>query len=296
MNSITATTWENPATPAAVAKLRAEPGFAEAMCASALSLTEMYQGGHLLNWLMDDRARLLFGYLTLYLHYTRDPADPTSGLTPTRMKIMSAEHEICSGGRVTAMLSLMRFGGYLAPDASTDGRQRRLVPTSKLLDMLCARWRVHFSAMAPLMPDGAAMLAALDYPGFGPRFIVSISERFLAGFRFLTHVPALGLFAERNAGILILASLLTSGDPDDTMPPQRAVSMSISALARRFSVSRPHVLKLIRDAAADGLIERTGQNGDHVVIQRRLADAAQNFFATMFLLFADCARGAMRGL
>jgi DNA-binding MarR family transcriptional regulator len=294
MNSITARTWKNPATPEGIAALRALPGFAGAMRASALSLTEMYQGGHLLNWLMDDRARLLFGYLTLYLHYTRDPAEPTSGLTPTRMKVMSAEHEICSAGRVTAMLSLMRFGGYLAPDTSTDGRQRRLVPTEKLLDMLRARWRVHFGAMAPLLPDGAALLAALDDAGFGPRFIGSISERFLAGFRFLTHVPALGLFAERNAGILILASLLTSGDLDDTMQPKRAVPMSISALARRFSVSRPHVLKLIRDAVADGLIERTGQDGDHVIIQRRLAEAAQNFFAAMYLLFADCARDAMQ--
>jgi DNA-binding MarR family transcriptional regulator len=188
------------------------------------------------------------------------------------------------------MLSLMRFGGYLAPDASADGRQRRLVPTGKLLDMLRERWRVHFGAMAPLMPDGDAMVAALDDPHFGPRLVVGLSERFLAGFRFLTHAPNLGLFAERNAGILILASLLTSGAPGDTMPPQRAVPISISALARRFKVSRPHVLKLIRDAAAADLIERTGQDGDRVVIQPRLADAAQNFFATMFLLFADCAR------
>jgi DNA-binding MarR family transcriptional regulator len=294
MNFLAASTWEDPAAPATVAQLRRQPGFADAMRASAASLTEMYQGGHLLNWLMDDRARLLFGYLTLYLHYTRDPADPTSGLTPTRMKIMSAEQGICSSGRATAMLSLMRFGGYLAPEVSADGRQRRLVPTGRLLDMLQARWRVHFGAMAPLLPDGNAMLAALSEPDFGPRLVVGISKRFLAGFRFLTYAPDLGLFAERNAGMLILASLLTSGGPDDAMPPQRAVPISISALARRFKVSRPHVLKLIRDAAAEGLIERTGQDGDHVVIRPRLAEAAQNFFATMFLLFADCAREALR--
>jgi len=293
MGSIAATTWEDPAAPAAVAQLRLQPGFADAMRASAASLTDMYQGGHLLNWLMDDRARLLFGYLTLYLHYTRDAADPTSGLTPTRMKIMSAEQGICSSGRTTAMLSLMRFGGYLAPEVSADGRQRRLVPTGKLLDMLQARWRVHFGAMAPLLLDGNALVAALDGPAFGPRLVVGMSERFLAGFRFLTHAPDLGLFAERNAGMLILASLLTAGDPDDTMPPQRAVPISISALARQFKVSRPHVLKLIQDAAADGLIERTGQNGDHVVITSRLAEAAQSFFATMYLLFADCAREAL---
>ncbi|MDI1344715.1 MAG: hypothetical protein PSV22_11525 [Pseudolabrys sp.] len=294
MSLITARTWKNPATPEEIGALRAEPGFAGAMRTSAASLTEMYQGGHLLNWLMDDRARLLFGYLTLYLHYTRDPADPTSGLTPTRMKIMSAEQGICSSGRTTAMLSLMRFGGYLAPDVSADGRQRRLVPTGKLLDMLQARWRVHFGAMAPLVPDGDAMMTALSEPDFGPRLVVGISKRFLAGFRFLTHAPDLGLFAERNAGMLILASLLTAGEPGDAMPPQRPVPISISALARRFSVSRPHVLKLIRDAAAAGLITRIGADGDHIMIQPRLADAAQNFFATMYLLFADCARDALR--
>lgn len=293
MSLTTAKTWKNPATPEGIVALRAQPGFAGAMRISATSLTEMYQGGHLLNWLMDDRARLLFGYLTLYLHYTRDPADPTSGLTPTRMKMMAAEQGICSSGRTTAMLSLMRFGGYLAPDVSADGRQRRLVPTGKLLDMLQARWRVHFGAMAPLMPDGNAMLAALGEPDFGPCLVIGISKRFLAGFRFLTHAPDLGLFAERNAGMLILASLLTSGAADDTMPPQRAVPISISALARRFKVSRPHVLKLISDAAAVGLIERTGVDSDRVLIKPRLAEAAQNFFATMYLLFADCAREAL---
>jgi hypothetical protein len=294
MSFVTVNTWKSPATPEAIAALRAQPGFAGAMRASALSLTEMYQGSHLLNWLMDDRARLLFGYLTLYLHYTRDPADPSSGVTPTRMKIMSAKQGICSPGRVTAMLSLMRFGGYLEADSSADRRQRRLVPTDKLLDMLRARWRVHFGAMAPLMPDGAAMVAALADRDFGQRLIVGISERFLAGFRFLTQAPGLGLFAERNAGMLILASLLTAGESDDTMPPQRAVPISISALARRFSVSRPHVLKLIRDAATAGLIERTGADGGYVIIQPLLADAAQNFFATMYLIFADCAREALR--
>jgi DNA-binding GntR family transcriptional regulator len=92
--------------------------------------------------------------------------------------------------------------------------------------------------------------------------------------------------------MLILASLLTASEAGDTMPPQRPVPVSISALARRFSVSRPHVLKLIRDAATEGLIERAGPNGDRVVIRPRLSEAAQNFFATMYLLFADCARDA----
>ena len=291
--ALKASLTSDPATPAAVAALRAQPGFGATMRASATGLVAMYEGNHLLNRLMDDRARVLFGYLTFYLHFSRDPADPASGLTPTRMKLMAAEHDICSAGRTTAMLSLMRLAGYLAADESVDRRQRRLVATDRLLDLLRARWRVHFAAMAPLFPDGEAMLAGLPDPSFTRALVIIMAERFLAGFRFLSHAPGLGLFGERNGGMLILASLLIAGADDDTMPPSRPVPLSISALARRFAVSRPHVIKMLRDAGADGSIERSGPGGESIVLSPSLAQAAQNFFATMFLFFADSARQAM---
>lgn len=285
----------NPATSEAIATLRAHPGFAQAMRASAAGAASMYQGGHLLNWLMDDRARLVFGYFALYLHFTRDPADPTSGLTPTRMKALCTEQHICSPGRAGAMLSLMRFAGYIEPDVQgADRRQRHFVATERLINLLHARWRVHYRAVAPLLPDGAAMVAALDDPAFVRRLILAMAKRFLSGFRFLAHGPGLGLFGERSGGMLILATLVSSGEADDTVPPSRPVPISISALARRFAVSRPHVLKLIQDASDSGLIQRTGADGAHVIIKPPFAEAAQNLFAAAFLFLADCAREAMR--
>jgi DNA-binding MarR family transcriptional regulator len=285
----------DPATPEAIAALRAQPGFDRAIRTSAAGLIAMYQGGHLLNWLMDDRGRLLFAYIALYLDVSRDPADPSSGLTPTRMRALVAEHDICSPGRATAMLSLMRFGGYLAPDIDVaDRRQRRLVATDKLRYLLRERWRLHFNAMAPLLPDGAAIVAALDDPAVARGLVVSMVERFRAGFRFISHAPGLGLFGERNAGLFVLMSLITAGEVDDSVPPSRPVPISMAALARRFRVSRPHVLKLIRDAADDGFIERSAHDANRVVIRAPLAEATQVFFATMYLFFADCAREAMR--
>lgn len=255
----------------------------------------MYQGGHLLNWLMDDRGRMLFGYVALYLHLSRDPADPTSGLTPTRMKAMCSELDICSPGRAAAMLSLMRFAGYLTPDIQVvDRRQRRLLATEKLFDLLRTRWRLHFSAMAPLMPDGQAMLAALGDKAVEAAFVAAMVRHFRAGFRLVHSAPGLGLFGERNAGMLILSSLIASGEEDDTVPPSRPVPISIAGLARRFAVSRPHVLKLIRDAAEQGFVERLGSNLNTVVLQPRLLDETQAFFATSYLFLADCMREAMQ--
>jgi hypothetical protein len=145
--------------------------------------------------------------------------------------------------------------------------------------------------MAPLFPDGEAMLEALDDPAVLRALIVAMVERFRDGFRFITYAPQLGLFGERNAGLLICCSLLIAGDPADAVPPTRPVPISIAALARRFAVSRPHVLKLIRDAEEQGLIARSG---DRVVIKPGLAEGAQKFFATMYLFFAACAREAMQ--
>lgn len=282
------------ASPEAIAAVRAQEGFGAAIRASAAGLVAMYQGGHLLNWLMDDRGRLLFGYLALYLHATRDPADGSSGLTPTRMKAMCVEFDVCSPGRAGAMLSLMRFSGYLTPDIEiVDKRQRRLVATEKLYDLLRARWRLHMSAMVPLFPDGAALLAALDDPAFDHALVIAMVDRFRSGFRLVHSAPGLGLFGERNAGMLILTSLIAAGAEDDTVPPQRPVPISIAALARRFKVSRPHVLKLIRDAADEGFLERVGADNSMVVLKPRLVEATQNFFATSYLFFADCAREAM---
>lgn len=282
------------ASPEAIAALRAHPGFGEAMRTSASGLVDLYQGSRLLNWLMDDRGRLVVGYLALYLHFERRPDDPASGLTPTRMKQLCTEFGVCSAGRTTAMLSLMRLGGYLAPASDIDDRRlHRLVATERLIELLVVRWRLHFSAMVPLLPEGKAACAALHDPAFVRAMVAAMFDRFRSGFRFLDHAPGVGLFGDRNGGMLILSSLLTAGEADDAMPPRRPVAISIASLARRFGVSRAHVLKLIRDAADEGLIERIGPAGERIVILPRLSNAAQNLFATMFLFLADCAREAL---
>jgi DNA-binding IscR family transcriptional regulator len=83
--------------------------------------------------------------------------------------------------------------------------------------------------------------------------------------------------------------MLLAGEPDDTVPPARPVTISISAIAGRFGVSRVHVRTLLRDAEAAGLIERTGENGGHIATRPQLANAVKTFIASMILLVADCA-------
>jgi DNA-binding GntR family transcriptional regulator len=88
---------------------------------------------------------------------------------------------------------------------------------------------------------------------------------------------------------MIPLSLLPAGNDDDAIPPRRPVPISISAIANRFGISRVHVRTVLRDAEAQGLIERTGKDGSQVLIRPELAKAVETYFAATFLFTAHCA-------
>jgi DNA-binding MarR family transcriptional regulator len=280
----------------AIAALRAHPRFGEAMRAAALGLADLYEGSRLLNLIANDRGRFLIGYLALYLHFAGDPSKPQQGLTSTRLQALCAEQDVCSPGRVAAVLALMRAAGYLESRRDvTDRRIRRLVPTQRLIEAARRRWKVQFSAMAPLLPDTQAALEALHREEFVAAFLRSFGLRFGEGLRVLAHAPELAPFTERNAGLMILSSLLCAAAPGDGRAT-RPVPISVSALSRRFGVSRIHVLDLLRDAERDGLIERRSGAGERILVLARFVDAMERLFATVFLVLADCAREAFAAM
>ncbi len=278
--------------PDSVAELLRQPRFPEAMRAVLAGNARLYKGNRILNYLGSDRGRLVISILAFYLHVTRRPEDPASGLTAQRLKSLCVEQDVCSPGRARAMLSLLRLFGYVIPVTGSDRRFKRLEPTELLAASLRQRWHVVFDAMALVLPVGNAARAALDDADFVAALVRRVVDRYRTGLRALWFAPELTPFAERNAGLVILFSLAVAGAADDTMPPTRPVHISISELARRFSVSRAHVLRLLRAAEAEGLIERGTNAPESVTLLPPLSRALQRCVAVMFLFFAHCARGA----
>ena len=70
--------------------------------------------------------------------------------------------------------------------------------------------------------------------------------------------------------------------------------MSINALAKQFSVSRKHVLTLLREAEANGLLRRGGAAMDAITILPRGREALAHMMATMFIYMAECAEIALQ--
>jgi hypothetical protein len=147
----------------AVARLCAHPRFPEAMRSMVAGSIRLYRGNRVLNHMISDRGRLLIGLFAFYLHASRRPEIPGSGLTAHRLKELCVECDICSPGRAGALLSLMQLFGHvqLATDPG-DRRLKRLVPTELLIASVRERWQLLFGAMVPVLPEGATALAALD--------------------------------------------------------------------------------------------------------------------------------------
>jgi hypothetical protein len=276
----------------ALSALRGDPRCPGAMRHAARSSVELYRGDRLLNALMSDRARALFTHVALYLHYG-GPRSGQPGLTVGAMKDLCAELGLCSRGRCEAMLTLMRAAGLFVAVPSPDRRRRPLAPTEKLFALHRERWGAHFAAMREVLPKAASYHAAIADPAFVEAFVVALGRRFVAGLRILDQAPGLELFAERNAGMMILFSLALAGPERGPFPPADPVPLSFSALARKFSVSRKHVLTLLRDAEAQGLFMRGGAAGNEVTLLPACRDAFEMLFVTMFLYLAQCAEEAL---
>lgn len=186
---------------------------------------------------------------------------------------------------------VMRLFGYL--EQAPAGSDRRLMATDRLIQSHHERWELILGATAQVLPDGAAALAVVRQDAFTRSFVREIYRNFVLGLRILDYAPDLALFADRNSGMMIMMSLLTAGEPDASFPPAKPVSVSISALSRRFGVSRVHVRKLLRDAEQQGFLSRAPGAEDRIMLHPQLTDGALNFFATVFLFIAQCARTAM---
>src|SRR5215471_16967927 len=182
--------------PETLSALCRHPQFPRAMRAVLTGHVDLYRGNRILNYVGYDRGRLVVGVLAIYLHVSRRPDDPTSGLTVHALKSLCAEQDICSPGRARALLSVLRLFGYVAPVPGSDRRYKLLAPTDLLMASLRQRWSMMFGAMALVLPEGVDALARLERDDFVAALVRQLIDHYRSGLRALQAAPELGLFAD----------------------------------------------------------------------------------------------------
>ncbi len=256
----------------AIASLQGHPGFEAAMLAAATAIIDLYRDNWVLNRLVNDRGRFILGLMIISLHFA---ADHDEGFTPAQLQETAGAAGVCSPGRITAFLASLRLLGLLRPVPTEDRRQRRLVPTERFLALHRERWRRLFEALAMIRPEGETAITALNDPVFIGGFARALVAAHCSGLRMAQFVPEVRSAVERDAGFTVLLSLLLAEVTEQ--------SASIAVLARRFSVSRAHVLMVLREAERWGLAAPVGPRGGYRA-GPGLGAVMRRFFAIMFLM------------
>jgi hypothetical protein len=269
---------------------RAVRGFAKSYVAH-------FEHRPLLNLVTSDRGRVMMAWMALYFDALYDPAIPGSGLTVNRFKAACADTGLCSQGRASAMLGVMRFAKHIEPVTEVRrGHSLRLSPTEKLKTAFRERIANALKAMCLVMPEGRLGLDNLGDPVFERAFIIGACEAFLARERPMTFCPLAKLFAEKKAGFLILFSLILSTEGDG-LPVEQPMTASIAALSKAFAVSRPQIKLLFRAVVEKGALQPVGNDaGNHFYLTEAMRDDCMRLMAGFWVLAACGVRAGLAAL
>ncbi|HEY8949279.1 MAG TPA: helix-turn-helix domain-containing protein [Rhizomicrobium sp.] len=270
----------------AYARMIAHPRFGEACIRSAHNVLARLEGNSVAARLAKDLSRIFYGIFALYL-------DARGELTLTGIQEFCVETGLASPGRAAAILVQLRMMGYVVLDTSpTATRRQRYVPAPVMKEAVRETFRDELMTMALLDPEAGSAADRLDDPETFRQFILFLGMGF-ANIARRRDTNVLTPFAARNAGLPILYHIATSGQADDTYPPKGNVRISVKEIARRFEVSRSHVLRLLREVEGLGYLRR---NPDETtgVIEEPLREALIHNHAAAFMGIASCIHRAMQ--
>ncbi len=209
-------------TAGAIAALRAEARFRQAVATIVADNVEYYRGRWLAHRVLNDRARFLLASIMLYLHFDRRGDVAYSGLTAPRLREICVGVDLCGVGRVEAVLLMMRASGYLErAEGASDPHVRRYVPTAKLINLTRNRQRRALEAIDTVRGGttyAARICGENELEVYG-RFVSVMARGFLAGFRIAHSAPELNPIIDRDVGLpLMMGVFLTSTEYSELCP------------------------------------------------------------------------------
>ncbi|MBW8815056.1 MAG: hypothetical protein JF588_16680 [Caulobacterales bacterium] len=228
-------------------RLRRRPEYPAAARRLASALLRDADEDAALGGLLRDAGRTVAGLSAAYL-------SASGGVTLARLKTFIAGFGLVSPGRARALLSYMRYLGYLELDPASGAARRK---SYRLTPQFRASYAQHeaslLEAAAVVEPAAGIVLRNLAAPGVLDALVVEQGDAFVAG---SSQASAFDdfyrIFMHRLAGIQILHGLVAKAPG---FPPAAPIPFSVSETARRFHVSRIHVSRIIKDAGLHGFVE-----------------------------------------
>lgn len=269
--------------------LRNHPRMLEGVLAYDALIPEYFAGNVILNRVVIELSRFQMIVYALHLYDTRDPGDPRTGLTHSRMQKLAITHDLASPGGVTTFLGLMLLAGYLQRKRSL--QDRRIIhfePTTKFIDIV-EGWNVAIlNCVDAIDPAAGLVHCHRANPRFGWDMRERGAQALLAGWKPLGPFPEAHHFISRQGGFMLLLRIVAENirqgsnqeghlwGRHDIVP----VSIDLAPFGKRFGVSRSQLRHLLETAYAQGLLDAPPRNGSDIVASPRLIASFVSWMAS----------------
>ncbi|MDE2445847.1 MAG: hypothetical protein KGO94_06695 [Alphaproteobacteria bacterium] len=271
-----------------ILRFRSSPRFLEALKTYHALIPQYFSDNVVLNKVVTEAWRFEMLVYTLYLHDTRETANPRSGLTTTNLEKICAQQKCASKGRVLAILGIMRLGGYLRQKKSEiDSRIKHLEPTAKFLSIVEGWNNRILQIIDAVYPEGALAQAHAQNPAIGRNMRTRGAEGLLAGFKLLDPFPEVFHFVSSDGGWMLLLHLVAESLRRGEYKSIAPVEVDLAAYGKRFSASRSHLRRLLESAYEKEILTAPPRNGSDV----RLSPITVSAFLSCMASELDFYRG-----
>lgn len=255
--------------------LAAKPGFADAVRGLACDMMQLHARHPRASRLVSTQQKWLLSQSIYALHFERDPADPLSGITATRLLAFIEGQGTVSRNTATAFLAeLVAYRLLCDMPGNPDRRSRPLEPAGQTDDMMDEWFLAHMRCLNRLGiaedPSGIEDTGRL-FQLAQPRAV----RRLLANPHWRTPPESVGLFILTQAGALVLDDLiarLTGPGPQDGR--YSLLGVRPSAYSKEYRVSSTHMRRVFARAEKLGLIgwSEPGRKGGFWLCERFFDD------------------------
>jgi hypothetical protein len=258
-------------------KILTHPHFVAARTAFVEAVLDLYEGDAFLNRLLVEASRQVIFNMIVSLYFRYDEADRATWPTTQALKEQMRVFGLSSPRRIEDLVARLVHLGYLeSHPTQRDRRVRILTPTAKMLSLDQDWLIIHYRPLQVMFPNpGYSQVIERD-PVF-QRAHRLVALGFSAhGSKIMAGNPAIMLFMNRDAGIVILIKLVQMlGKAGDSA----AEKLSYTDIGARFGVSRTHVRLILQDAERAGLVALSGQGGRLVELKPSVLQAFDRFLA-----------------
>ena len=257
---------------------RNQPQFSQALKIYHAVMPKFFSSNLLVNKIVKEAWRFEMLVYMLYLSDSRDATDPSSGLTLSNLQRICTTQNCASNGRVFAILSLMRGGGFLVQHRSSDDRRIKHLEPSKKFSTLVEGWNHRiFQIIDAVVPGGHLAARHEAEPRFGWDMRKRGAEALLGGWKLLDPFPEVLHFVSSDGGWMLLLHCVALALQDGVIKP---VSVDLESFGKKFAVSRSHLRRLLESAHTEGLLDAPPHNGSDIKLSARTVAAFLNCMAS----------------